>query len=1166
MPDAWDQVREILATALELPSEQRTGFVRQACGCDQALFAEVESLLLHHDQADSLLENSPTKRWQSFEPAALAGKRIGAYKIVRQLGEGGMAVVYLGERDDEQFRKRVAIKMLRPGFYTAEIVHRFRNERQTLAALDHPNIVKLLDGGSAEDGLPYLVMDYVEGLPIDEFCALHQLSVPARLQLFLGVCTAVRYAHQNLVIHRDLKPGNILITKEGVPRLLDFGIAKLLNPEFLQTPLVTRTEWRPLTLEYASPEQLRGEPITEASDVYSLGVVLYELLAGRRPFVTAGRARLEIERMVCDQTPERPSAAVTETSGRRALEGDLDTIVMKALRKEPERRYASVGEFSEDIQHHLDGIPVKARNPTLPYRSGRFLRRHKESFATAMVALVLVSLIGAWEVYRMWSKNPAGQSRNGLPVRARPSVAVLGFKNLSGRADTAWISTALSEMLTAQLGAGEELRTIAGDTVSQTKIDLGWSDAEGIPANVLARIRGILGSGYVVVGSYSDSMAASGGTVRLEVRLEDTATGQTVVAASELGSETDLGNLAARTGARLRERLGLSKISELESQGIAASVPSNAEALRLYSEGLGKLRSFDALGGRDLLARAVAADRAYPLSHSALATVWRTLGHDADAREQAKQALDAAGKLAREDHLLVEARYYETVRNWPKAIETYEVLVSFFPDSLEYRIDLGGAKTSGGQGKDALNDLSQLARSTPQARDDPRIDFAISEAASAIGESKVRRDAAEQAASKAERQGARLLTARARSSECRALANLGENAKAAAACEEARRIFEETGDRGGLARTLHSMAEVPLNQGDLASAGKLYRQALVILREIGDEHGLGSELLNLGLIAAKQGDLAGGLRMYGESYRSYQQAGDKAGMAAAMGNTGSLLREQGKLADALAQFRQALALSNEMGHRSSAALAYQAIGLVLTDQGNLAKGYKMFQQALAIQQDMGEKSSYAETLRDMGRVEMQQGNLIQARKSFDEALSRQEQLGEMGSAAETRLALGELSCNSGLPNEAEQLAWAALQVFQAQNEPNEQILAAVLLSRSLIEQGKPKDAATALEVPLKLAEKNSDLTTRLSLTLARAKVLAATNDLARAERTARRVLAEAPQDLFRIRLEASLTLAEIQCKGGSAAQGRKRLQEVASAAKEKGFELMVRKARVAGGW
>jgi serine/threonine protein kinase/tetratricopeptide (TPR) repeat protein len=1146
---AWHQVREILATALEMPPEERTGFVRRACGSDQDLYNEVESLLLHHDQADSLLENSPTARWLSFEPGAWIGKRVGAYKIVRELGEGGMAVVYLGQRDDEQFRKRVAIKMLRPGFYTAEIVDRFRNERQTLAALDHPNIVKLLDGGSTEEGLPYLVMDYVEGVPIDEYCAVHQLPARSRLRLFLTVCAAVRYAHQKLVIHRDLKPGNILITADGVPRLLDFGIAKLLDPELLQTLLVTRTEWRPMTLEYASPEQVRGEAVTEASDIYSLGVLLYELLTGRRPYSTAGLSRLEIERMICEQEAERPSVALSETQARRALEGDLDTIILKTLRKEPGQRYTSVEHFAADIQHHLDGLPVKARNPSLSYRTGRFLRRHKESSATAVIGLVLLAAIAAW--FGINRSRPMGAAAS----RVRPSVAVFGFKNLSGPADADWISTALSEMLTTQLAAGEELRTIAGDTVAQTKIDLNLSGAEGIPLNALDRVRRNLGSGYVVVGSYLEGPTRDG--VRLDARLEDTTNGQTVVAASELGSETNLQDLAARVGARLRERLGLSKISELEAQAIAASAPSNVEALRLYSQGLDKLRSFDAVAAQDLLTRAVAADGPFPLSHSALSTVWRTLGHDPDAREQARQALDVAGKLSREDHLLMEARYYETIKNWPKAIETYEVLVSFFPDSLEYRLDLANAKTSGGQGKDALNDLSELARSNP---DDPRVNLAISQVGSAIGDSKLRRDAAEQAASKADRQGARLLVARARSLECRALANLGENDKAGVVCEEARRIFEETGDRGEMARTLHSMAEVPLNQGDLAAAGKLYRQSLTILREIGDQQGMGSELLNLGLIAVKQGDYAAGLKMYDESFLSYQQAGDKPGMAAVTGNTGNLLRAEGKLADALEHYQKALTISNELGHRSSAGQALDAIGLALADQGDLEGASKMFQQALTTQRDIGEKVNYADTERYLGRVLMQQDNLEQARKLFEEALSTQQQLGEMESSAETRLALAELDCDSGRPSEAEPLARSALRVFQAQNEPNDELFAAAVLSRSLLLEGKLNEATAGLEAPLKLAKKSSDVTTRLSLNLADANVLAATNHLAAAEREAQRVLAEAPKDLFRLRLQASLTLAEIQMKGEEAARGRQRLQVVSRAAKQKGFELIARQA------
>jgi eukaryotic-like serine/threonine-protein kinase len=1164
---SWDQVKEILAAALEMQPGERAGFVRQACKGDPVLFAEVESLLAHHNQADSLLENSPAARLLSLEPSEWTGRNVGAYKIVRELGEGGMAVVYLGERDDQQFRRRVAIKMLRPGFYTAEIVQRFRNERQTLAALDHPNIVKLLDGGSTEDGLPYLVMDYVEGVPIDEFCRLRELSVRSRLQLFLEVCAAVGYAHRNRVIHRDLKPGNILITKDGVPRLLDFGIAKLLNPDLLQTPLVTQTEWRPMTLEYASPEQVRGEPITEATDIYSLGVLLYELLTGRRPYRTAGRSRLDIERSICEEEPERPSKPPAEPDGkadrsatelRRALEGDLDTIILKALRKEPGRRYGSVEEFGRDIKDHLDGLPVRARNPTLSYRSGRFLRRHKESFATAAIALILVAGVGAWEAHRILKRLPPAQPQTALPARVRPSVAVLGFKNLSGRADTAWISTALSEMLTTQLAAGEELRTVSGDTIAQTKSDLNLSGAEAIPPGALEHVRRSLVSGYVVVGSYLDS--PPGHQVRLDARLEDTATGQTVVTASELGSEADLADVARRIGARLRERLGLSKISELEAQGIAASVPSNAEALRLYSQGLDRLRGFDALAAGDLLQRAVAADRGYPLSHSAVSAVWRTLGHDRDAREQAKQALDAAGKLPREDHLLLEAGYYETIQNWTKAAATYEVLVSFFPDSLEYRIDLANAKTSGGQAKNALHDLSELARLNPQAKDDPRIDLAISQAASAIGDSKLRRDAAEQAASKADRQGARLLLARARSLECRALANLGENAKAATVCEEARRIFAETGDRGELARVLHSMAEVPLNQGDLISAGKLYRESLGILRQIGNQQGIGSELINLGLIEVKQGNFAAGLKMYEASFRSYQEAGDKPGMAAVTGNTGNLLRAQGKLNAALARYRQTLALSEELGHKSSTAMSYEAIGFALTDEGELPEAVKMFQRALAIQNEIGEKGNYASTLRGLGRVWFLEAHQDEARKLFDQALSVEQQLGEIGSAAETRLALAELACDTGLADEAEQLIRAAMAAFHDQKELNDEMFAAALLSKSLVEQGRLPEAAASLEGPLKLAARSPDVGTRLSVILAHANVLAAMKRLAAAERAAREVLAEAPKDLVRLRLEASLTLAEIEIHGTNRAAGRQRLQEVSKTASEKGFELIARKA------
>ena len=296
-----------------------------------------------------------------------------------------MGTVYRAERDDDQFRQQVAIKVVRGGLPDEFSIQRFKAERQILANLDHANIARLLDGGATEDGRPYVVMEYVQGKPIDAYAEARQLPVRERLQLFRTVCAAVAYAHQRLVIHRDIKPANILVTESGEPKLLDFGIAKILDPEQEGDPTVTLV--RLMTPEYASPEQVRGEPVTTATDVYSLGVVLYGLLTGQRPYRATSRTPHEIAEAVLNTEPEKPSA-VADPKLRRRFEGDLDNIVLKALRKEPERRYASVEQLSEDIRRHLEGLPVSARPDTLRYRSGKFVRRHKAPVIAAGVAML----------------------------------------------------------------------------------------------------------------------------------------------------------------------------------------------------------------------------------------------------------------------------------------------------------------------------------------------------------------------------------------------------------------------------------------------------------------------------------------------------------------------------------------------------------------------------------------------------------------------------------------------------------------------------------------------------------------------------------------------------------------------------------------------------------
>ncbi|HTR37300.1 MAG TPA: protein kinase [Bryobacteraceae bacterium] len=397
-PEEWRKVRGIFERAVDLDPGGREEFLDGACAGDARLRGEVESLLAAHLQAsgDFLTGQAIDAMGGLPEPEpseTLSGRRIGPYRIVEEIGRGGMGTVYRAERDDDQFRQQVAIKVVRGGLPDEFSNQRFKAERQILANLDHANIARLLDGGATEDGRPYVVMEYVQGKPIDAYAEVRQLPLRERLQLFRTVCAAVAYAHQRLVIHRDIKPANILVTGQGEPKLLDFGIAKILDPEQEGDPTVTLV--RLMTPEYASPEQVRGEPVTTATDVYSLGVVLYGLLTGQRPYPAASRTPHEIAEAVLNTEPEKPSA-VADPKVRRRFEGDLDNIVLKALRKEPERRYASVEQLSEDIRRHLEGLPVGARPDTLRYRSGKFVRRHKAPvIAAGMAVLALLGGMAA---------------------------------------------------------------------------------------------------------------------------------------------------------------------------------------------------------------------------------------------------------------------------------------------------------------------------------------------------------------------------------------------------------------------------------------------------------------------------------------------------------------------------------------------------------------------------------------------------------------------------------------------------------------------------------------------------------------------------------------------------------------------------------------------------
>ncbi len=389
--EQWQIVRKTLEGALETDPSERARYLDQACGSDAELRREVESLLEANDAATgAFLTGRAVDQVSDFgdrNSDTLKGRRIGSYLVMEEIGQGGMGTVYRAVRDDDQYRKQVAIKVVRGGLGDRLAIQRFKAERQILASLDHANIARLLDGGATEDGRPYVVMELIAGVPIDEYADARGLNVRERLKLFRTVCSAVAFAHQRLVIHRDIKPGNILVTQSGDPKLLDFGIAKILDDEQQSGGgEATVTMVRLMTPEYASPEQVRGEPVSTATDVYSLGVVLYVLLTGKKPYRVMSRTPHDIVQAVLEAAPESPSTV------NRRLRGDLDNIVLRALRKEPERRYASVEQFSEDIRKHLEGLPVSARPDTLAYRGSKFVRRHK--WAVIAAGLAVLALLG----------------------------------------------------------------------------------------------------------------------------------------------------------------------------------------------------------------------------------------------------------------------------------------------------------------------------------------------------------------------------------------------------------------------------------------------------------------------------------------------------------------------------------------------------------------------------------------------------------------------------------------------------------------------------------------------------------------------------------------------------------------------------------------------------
>jgi serine/threonine protein kinase/tetratricopeptide (TPR) repeat protein len=664
------QIKELFNATLKCEPNQRRTFLAHACADDTTLRREVESLLFPTGEVPHFLE-SPVFEISAIDLAAqilgeeeehsLVGQRIGSYCVDREIGHGGMGAVYLATRVDGHYDQQVALKLIKRGMDSEEVLRRFRRERQILADLSHPYISRLLDGGTTVDGRPFFVMEYVDGQPITQYVNTQQLSTNQRLQTMLAVFVAVEYAHQHNVVHRDLKPGNILITADGTPRLLDFGIAKLLDSsQSAQSTGEISAALHLFTPEYASPEQLRGLPLTPASDVYSLGVVLYELLTGYRPYDSKSRAPQEILRLLMVRDPDKPSIAVSRTASasnrretltgnliteakpsarqetvgklRRELRGDIDRIVLTALRKEPEHRYSSVADFAADIRRHLEGVPIKARKETLSYRSAKFLKRHRGAVFPTLIAASLCLLIGVL-IGPIFRQRP----------ETTQSIAVLPFINTGNDPNIEHLADGLTDALIESLSREPKLIVPAHESVFSFK-------RRGLAS-------GAAGKALKVENVLQGTMRVAGEQLFVNLSLINTGSGQTIWNREYNGNLSNLLSLEDQISRDVVQKLGGGQI---ENGHALNRHTDNVEAYRQYLMGRyfwNKQTKESFEKGIEYFRNAIEKDPNYAMAYSGLADCYGLLGaYMVQKPEEAFPASQRAARMAiRLDESVAEA-------------------------------------------------------------------------------------------------------------------------------------------------------------------------------------------------------------------------------------------------------------------------------------------------------------------------------------------------------------------------------------------------------------------------------------------------------------------------------------------------------------------------------
>jgi tetratricopeptide (TPR) repeat protein len=1051
------------------------------------------------------LERTDTSGIVLVEPLAsgtpaIVNRVIGNYRIVCLLGTGGMGVVYLAEH--VTLGRKAVIKFVQEQLHAdSDYAARFFTEAKTAASIRHPGIVDVFDYGKDERGRGYIVMEYLEGETLRTRLRRDKpLPIGLAVTLASQVANAAAAAHAAKIIHRDLKPDNLfLVPDPDAPqrvrvKVLDFGLAKVTADP---APRVTQSGNFVGTPQYMSPEQCRSKTeIDHRTDVYSLGCILFEMVTGRPPFTDRTVGDLIIAHNTLP--PPNPRDLVP------AVTPALERVILRALAKAPDDRFATMADLATALTQLID--PVVAETPRPTRR-----RRPKWLLLVAGVAIAAAGM-SAFVVTRADEAKP----RVVAPAGGNNSIAVIDLENRAKRADVAWLSTALGELVTSDLGTAAELETIPASDVARMQAELGVGDIASWSPAQLGSVRSALGAEYVVAGSY---VVKPGGEIEVELELYATSDGRVLITTKAVGLESDVAELGARLAKAVKTELGV-KVDDTAT--LPAVLPSEPTAAKLYAEGLDKLRHFELIEARDLFSKAGLTAPSDPLVHSALATVWRELGYDEQARTAAKLANDYAAGLPPENRKLIEAQYREATAQWDAAIELYRELLEASPRRLDYGLALAAVQTRSGDVKSAYATLSQLRKLPHPLGNDPRIDLAEAIAAEEADDIERMRERSEKAALVAGSRSAHLLRAKALLRQGWALWTLGRDEEAAPIYQEAKELFTKLGDRSGLARTLNNIALAHHRKHRSSEATKTFADALALAETIGDTRTQAMVLHNWSYVLADRGDLTQALELMNKKLQLGGERGDgPSSQAAAHVNISELLRWRGDLNGAEQHCQSAEDLLRGTDARRFAAYAALHCGEAMRARDDLAGAKKRFAQAIGWASDV------------MTPAE----------------------------SAEMRIAMARLELETGHVGEAETRARGAINDLRAAKEGSQQVCAIAVLAQALLAKNDVAAAAQEIAVTKSLPAEGVSFACRLEAEAVAAHVTwrqdpTTLPQVQAALESARERAAAATN----VQLEDYIRLVQGQVAG---AAGRASLRALARDANALGFKLLARKAKAA---